>query len=47
MVHTKKGKEEERGEKAEGKEGENNKQKEENNELLLEGLMRPVFNQFI
>ena len=38
-------KEKERGEKrTEGTEGENNKQKEENNESLEEGLMRPMFN---
>ena len=38
-------KEQERGEKrTEGREGENNKQKEENNELLEEELMRPMFN---
>ena len=38
-------KEEERGEKrTEGREVENNKQKEENNELLEEELMRPMFN---
>ena len=37
-------KEKERGEKrTEGREGENNKHKEENNESLEEGLMRPMF----